>query len=185
MYYAAAQPFPQEPLAAAAAAAREAFAAKKLEKAAFLRAVQKELSLPGTTAVGVPRDSAMPAPHVALGGTNPQDAGSASSSPTFAQKKTAPAALPFGRSPSTPALASIKRSSSRLAFDSPMARCSSNSHLPSHASKLSIDDDAEDEDLWWGAGKRGGANDCSQKESLGSHNASAHYPPANVATDPR
>jgi len=167
------------PLSAYSAATHKARAPPLLEEAAFVRAVQKEFALSSATA---PQDqdraaapSTMPksASCVAFGGMNPQDGGSASLSPKTAQKKT-PAVTPFGRSPSTPALGNIRggfrRSSSRLAFESPITRSSSSILLGAgRATGFAVDDDAEadDEDLWWGAGKRGVTND----------------PPANVATE--
>jgi serine/threonine protein kinase len=86
---------------------------------------------------------------------NPQDGGSASSSPKeILSRKT-----PLKKSPSTPSLTSIsdglKKSSSRLAFPAPITHSNSSTCL--HMSgDIPIEDIAEDEDdLWWGSSKRG------------------------------
>jgi serine/threonine protein kinase len=86
------------------------------------------------------------------------------------------------RSPSTPALASIcdglKRSSSRLAFPAPPITQSHSSNIQLHRrGDVTAEVPSEDEDdLWWGAGKRGGS------ESRLSHNKSSlpvSQPPLN------
>jgi serine/threonine protein kinase len=103
----------------------------------------------------------------------------------FVMRKTAP----FERSPSTPALTSIfdgrlkrspstpaltsfcdglKRSSSRLAFPAPITQShSSNIHLHGRGDVPAEVPSEDEDDLWWGAGKRGGS------ESRLSHNKSS------------
>jgi len=125
------------------------------------------------------------------GSNNPQDGASAADHTTAAEvSQVEPSQLP-----NAPALGGIRSnvesSSSRLAFPSsgsssslvPPTQPSSNC-CELDGSNCDAEEDVDDVMAWWGAGKRGGANDRTQKESLHPHNASAHYPPTNVATEP-
>jgi len=125
---------------------------------------------------------------------NPQDGASAVDHTTVKKEFSQSQPTKF---PSAPALGSIRtkveKSSSRLAFPSSSSSSSLAPLFPQRASDgfeqdgsdfCGEEEDVDDLMSWWGAGKRGGANDRSQKESLHAHNASTHYPPTNVATEP-
>lgn len=87
---------------------------------------------------------------------NPQDGGSASSSP----KEILSRKMPLGKSPSTPALTSIrdglKKSASRLDFPAPVIHSNSSTRLRLSGDIPVEDVSDDDDDLWWGSSKRGG-----------------------------